>query len=210
MHVARIRFGTFDYTWSNFGRCFRFVEDDKCNSFLKKKLGKSFSDGVSQAKSAFNRLKAIKQSSKLKNNKLAKYNFQFIKTNRPYGEVQVQKLQLADYPQCDCDPKSANPCGTDDCVNRVLKYECHPSVCAARDRCQNQRFVKRLYPKQAPLYTGERGWGLISKTSIKKGDFANEYVGELIDDQECKRWLQEAQEKNITNFYFLTIDKDSN
>lgn len=43
---------------------------------------------------------------------------------------------------------------------------------------------------------------------IKKGDFVNEYVGELITDEECKRRLEVAYEMDICNFYFLTIDKD--
>ena len=57
---------------------------------------------------------------------------------------------------------------------------------------------------------GGRGWGLrtSANTFIKSGDFVNEYVGELIDDEECKRRLKYANENDITSFYFLTIDKD--
>ena len=35
----------------------------------------------------------------------------------------------------------------------------------------------------------------------------NEYVGELIDDEECRRRIKKAHEDNVTNFYMLTIDK---
>ena len=57
---------------------------------------------------------------------------------------------------------------------------------------------------------GGRGWGLRTGPNaiIKKGDFVNEYVGELIDLEECKRRLKYAKENDITSFYFLTIDKD--
>jgi hypothetical protein len=35
-----------------------------------------------------------------------------------------------------------------------------------------------------------------------------EYVGDLIDERECKRRLENARAKNITNFYMLTLDKN--
>ncbi len=35
----------------------------------------------------------------------------------------------------------------------------------------------------------------------------NEYVGELIDEEECRARIKYAQENNITHFYMLTIDK---
>ena len=44
--------------------------------------------------------------------------------------------------------------------------------------------------------------------SIFQGDFVGEYVGDLIDEEECKKRLKQAHEDNITNFYMLTMDKD--
>ncbi|XP_036113485.1 histone-lysine N-methyltransferase NSD2 isoform X2 [Molossus molossus] len=41
-----------------------------------------------------------------------------------------------------------------------------------------------------------------------KGEFVNEYVGELIDEEECMARIKHAQENDITHFYMLTIDKD--
>lgn len=35
----------------------------------------------------------------------------------------------------------------------------------------------------------------------------NEYVGELIDEEECMARIKHAQENDITHFYMLTIDK---
>lgn len=37
----------------------------------------------------------------------------------------------------------------------------------------------------------------------------NEYIGELIDEEECRARIKYAQENNVTNFYMLTIDKVS-
>lgn len=35
----------------------------------------------------------------------------------------------------------------------------------------------------------------------------NEYVGELIDEEECMARIRRAHENDITHFYMLTIDK---
>jgi len=208
-------FGSNDYFWITNGRCFAFAEEDECgkNKNIQKGLAISFQKGVQQAKAAFKLIQKIKmhksnRSTGRDNMRNAKYNFQFIKTSKPVGNVSLTKVPFADMPRCDCDPKSANPCGSDDCLNRMLKYECHPTACPAGARCQNQRFMKRQYPKQEPFKTSFRGWGLKNVVDIKKGDFVNEYVGELIDDEECKRRLEMAHDNDISNFYFLTIEKD--
>ena len=35
----------------------------------------------------------------------------------------------------------------------------------------------------------------------------HEYVGDLIDEVECKERLRKAKENNVSNFYMLTLDK---
>ncbi|XP_077000286.1 histone-lysine N-methyltransferase NSD3 isoform X5 [Tamandua tetradactyla] len=84
----------------------------------------------------------------------------------------------------------------------------HIKVCPAGDRCQNQCFTKRLYPDAEVIKTERRGWGLRTKRSIKKGEFVNEYVGELIDEEECRLRIKRAHENSVTNFYMLTVTKD--
>ncbi len=208
-------FGSNDYFWLTIRRCYGFVDGDDIMGSVnnRKSLDVMYKKGIEEAKVAFKEIEILKAERLTKTTgreamKNAKGNFHFIKTNKPYGNATIYKVPLADLPRCDCDPKSANPCGTDDCMNRVLKYECHPSICPAGQRCQNQRFVKKQYPKQEPIFTGERGWGLRNLVDIKKGDFVNEYVGELIDNQELKRRLDHAHQNSVHNFYFLTIDKD--
>ncbi|KAL8202324.1 UNVERIFIED_CONTAM: Histone-lysine N-methyltransferase nsd2 [Gekko kuhli] len=89
----------------------------------------------------------------------------------------------------------------------MLMYECHPQVCPAGERCQNQCFTKRQYPETKIIKTDGKGWGLVAKRDIKKGEFVNEYVGELIDEEECMARIKYAHENDITHFYMLTIDK---
>lgn len=35
----------------------------------------------------------------------------------------------------------------------------------------------------------------------------SEYVGEVIDEEECRARIRHAQENDISNFYMLTLDK---
>ena len=39
-----------------------------------------------------------------------------------------------------------------------------------------------------------------------QGQFVNEYCGELIDEDECKKRIKQAHDDNVTNFYMLTLD----
>lgn len=89
--------------------------------------------------------------------------------NKVIGKVQIQVADLSEIPRCNCKPADENPCGLEsECLNRMLQYECHPQVCPAGDRCQNQCFTKRLYPDAEIIKTERRGWGLRTKRSIKK------------------------------------------
>ena len=84
--------------------------------------------------------------------------------------------------------------------------ECNPDLCPAGSRCQNQLFVLRKYPRMEAFHTEERGWGLKTSEHIKEGQFVIEYVGEIIDEAEYKRRLQQKKEQKNENYYFLTID----
>lgn len=56
--------------------------------------------------------------------------------------------------------------------------------------------------------TDNRGWGLRAKSTVPKGRFVHEYVGDLIDEEECRARLKKARDQNISNFYMLTLDKN--
>ncbi|XP_013784275.2 LOW QUALITY PROTEIN: histone-lysine N-methyltransferase NSD2-like [Limulus polyphemus] len=176
-------FGSHEYYWTHRGRVFLFQEGDKGSKEKApyRQLAKVF-------------LKAVEEANE---------------TNKPIGKVQIYTADLLSLNRCECDPKSSNPCGNEtDCLNHMLMFECHPSVCPAGDLCQNQRFQKRQYVPAAPFRVEDRGWGLQALRDVKKGEFVIEYVGELIDEEECQKRLKQMHEENDTNFYFLTIDKD--
>lgn len=128
-----------------------------------------------------------------------------------HGKVRAQTPEKdgGDHNKCSCDPNN-NPCSENsNCINRMMMFECCTSNCKVdADKCRNQRFRKREYVKAVPFNTGGRGWGLRALENISKGTFVIEYVGELIDEEECQRRLKDKSERNDNCFYFLTIDKD--
>lgn len=124
--------------------------------------------------------------------------------------MQAQAEDDKSHNMCSCKPDSDNPCGLDtECFNRLIMIECDPNICPTGDRCNNRRFRKREYAKVTPFKTETRGWGLKALQDIKKGQFVIEYVGELIDEAECESRIKKMIENNETNFYFLTIDRDT-
>ncbi|XP_066200820.1 histone-lysine N-methyltransferase, H3 lysine-36 specific isoform X4 [Saccopteryx leptura] len=206
-------FGSNDYLWTHQARVFPYMEGDVSS---KDKMGKgvdgTYKKALQEAAARFEELKAQKELRQLqedrKNDKKPP-PYKHIKVNRPIGRVQIFTADLSEIPRCNCKATDENPCGIDsECINRMLLYECHPTVCPAGGRCQNQCFTKRQYPDVEIFRTLQRGWGLRTKTDIKKGEFVNEYVGELIDEEECRARIRYAQEHDITNFYMLTLDKD--
>nr|XP_060621610.1 histone-lysine N-methyltransferase, H3 lysine-36 specific isoform X3 [Anolis sagrei ordinatus] len=206
-------FGSNDYLWTHQARVFPYMEGDVSS---KDKMAKGvdgiYKKALTEAATRFEELKAQKELRQLqedKRNDKKPPPYKHIKVNRPIGKVQIFTADLSEIPRCNCKPADENPCGLDsECINRMLLYECHPAVCPAGNRCQNQCFTKRQYPEVEIFRTLARGWGLQAKRDIKKGEFVNEYVGELIDEEECRARIRHAQEHDITNFYMLTLDKD--
>uniref|UniRef100_UPI00398F63BD histone-lysine N-methyltransferase, H3 lysine-36 specific-like isoform X2 n=1 Tax=Pristiophorus japonicus TaxID=55135 RepID=UPI00398F63BD len=206
-------FGSNDYFWTYQARVFSYMEGDKGSKDKKcKSLNTIFKKALQEAAERFEELKTqreTRQALEEKRNEKKPPPYKHIKVNKAVGKAQIFTADLSEIPRCNCKPTDENPCGLDsECLNRMLMYECHPAVCPAGEKCQNQCFTKRQYPEVEILKTSGRGWGLLSKFEIKKGDFVNEYVGEVIDEEECYARIKYAQEHDISNFYMLTLDKD--
>ncbi|XP_050949120.1 histone-lysine N-methyltransferase NSD2 [Labeo rohita] len=206
-------FGSNDYLWTYQARVFPYMEGD-ANS--KEKMGKgvdsTYKKALEEAAVRFKELQAEKELRQLqedRRNDKKPPPYKHIKVNKPIGKVLIISADLSEIPRCNCKASDENPCGMDsECINRMLLYECHPQVCPAGERCQNQCFTKRQYCQVEIFRTLSRGWGLRCVHDIKKGGFVNEYVGEVIDEEECRARIKHAQENNIGNFYMLTLDKD--
>ncbi|XP_068133166.1 histone-lysine N-methyltransferase, H3 lysine-36 specific [Hyperolius riggenbachi] len=206
-------FGSKDYLWTHQARVFPYMEGDALNKDkMSKGMDAVYKKGLMEAAERFEELKAqkeIRQLQEEKKNDKKPPPYKHIKVNRPVGKVQIFTADMSEIPRCNCKASDDHPCGQDsECINRMLLYECHPSVCPAEEHCQNQAFSKRQYPDVEIFRTLSRGWGLRCKSDIKKGEFVNEYVGEMIDEEECRARIRHAQEHDISNFYMLTLDKD--
>ncbi|KAF7710601.1 histone-lysine N-methyltransferase NSD2 isoform X2 [Silurus meridionalis] len=202
-------FGSKDYYWTHQGRVFPYMEGDRASRNQKTGIGKVFKNAVLEAEARFNQVKMEREAKEAQENNRKPPPYKYIKVNKPVGHVQIYTADISEIPKCNCKPSDERPCSFEsECLNRMLLYECHPQVCPAGDRCMNQDFTKRLYPETKIIRTAGKGWGLISLRDIKKGEFVNEYVGELIDEEECRARIKYAQENDITHFYMLTIDKD--
>ncbi|KAK7904576.1 hypothetical protein WMY93_017183 [Mugilogobius chulae] len=202
-------FGSKDYYWTHQGRVFPYVEGDRGSKHQRSSIGKVFKNALLEAEDRFTEIKMKREAKEAQENSRKPPPYKFIKVNKPVGRVQVYTADISEIPKCNCKPSDERPCSFEsECLNRMLLYECHSQVCPSGDRCCNQDFTKRLYPDTKIIKTPGKGWGLISLRDIKKGEFVNEYIGELIDEEECHSRIKYAQENNITNFYMLTIDKD--
>ncbi|XP_061819007.1 uncharacterized protein nsd1b isoform X2 [Nerophis lumbriciformis] len=206
-------FGSNDYLWTYQARVFPYMDVD-ANS--KDRMGKgvdaTYRKALDDAAVRFRELQAEKELLQLqedKKNDRKPPPYKHIKVNRPIGKVQIVTADLSEIPRCNCKATDESPCGMDsECINRMLLYECHPQVCPAGERCLNQAFSRRQYSQVEILRTLSRGWGLRCVHDIKKGQFVSEYVGEVIDEEECRWRIRHAQEHDICNFYMLTLDKD--
>nr|KAF6392506.1 hypothetical protein mPipKuh1_007715 [Pipistrellus kuhlii] len=120
----------------------------------------------------------------------AKARLREIKLQREAREMQVSERKPPPYKHI----KVNKPYGkvqiyTAD-ISEIPKCNCKPtdeSPCGPHSQCLNRMLMFECHPQ---------------------GEFVNEYVGELIDEEECMARIKHAQENDITHFYMLTIDKD--
>lgn len=88
-------------------------------------------------------------------------------------------------------------------------YECHKS-CVCGPNCPN-RVVER--GRKVPLQvfrTETRGWGVRSTVDIKKGQFVDKYMGEIITAQEANRRRAQSHIAQRKDVYLFALDKFSN
>ncbi|XP_064809171.1 histone-lysine N-methyltransferase NSD2 isoform X2 [Oncorhynchus masou masou] len=202
-------FGSKDYFWTHQGRVFPYMEGDRGSRVQKTGIGKVFKNALLEAENRFKEIKMEREAKETQENNRKPPPYKYIKINKPCGRVQVYTADVSEIPKCNCKPTDEKPCGFEsECLNRMLMYECHPQVCPSAERCCNQEFTKRHYPETKIIKTAGKGWGLVALRDIKKGEFVNEYIGELIDEEECRSRIKYYQENDITHFYMLTIDKD--
>jgi histone-lysine N-methyltransferase ASH1L len=119
---------------------------------------------------------------------------------------------------CVCQPPKNGEMGCgDDCLNRVMQYECDPRNCAlGPENCSNRPFSelsKRI--KKGGLFdvgvevvkTQERGHGIRAARSFRPGQIIMEYTGEIITEDECQRRMREIY-KDKSCYYLMEMERN--
>lgn len=80
--------------------------------------------------------------------------------------------------------------------------------CDLGPSCSNRSLGQRNFAKCRPMREQGKGWGLIAINGVKKGELVQEYVGEVIDEEEKKSRLQQwaRDHPNDPNFYVMALD----
>lgn len=203
-------FGTHDYFWTNKGRVYLYLTGDhqaakNSGKSSSNKLKSSFNKALEEAEEAHHSWIKKRKDSSLATIATKPPHYQLIQANRYTCKVNGNGNDPSDH-VCEC--KADSPCEDDDCLNRVICYECNSESCPVKAVCKNMRFTKMEYAQVKPFKTKNAGWGLMAMEDIKEGQFVIEYVGEVIDKKECDQRLKKNATDNISNFYFLNLDKD--
>lgn len=101
--------------------------------------------------------------------------------------------QPIDWDQCDCDSLNHHFCEeSGQCTNRMMQIECTENTCTLdKNECRNRRFQKKEWKQLRVDSTHQKGWGLFTEENIAENEFIIEYIGELIDTEECQRRIRE-------------------
>nr|CCA15310.1 histonelysine Nmethyltransferase putative [Albugo laibachii Nc14] len=120
-----------------------------------------------------------------------------------------------DVPTCVCTER----CG-DGCINRLSFTECFGPApteestrnnqtfnCHVGEHCGNRALHQRVYPRTELFHSFDKGFALRAKESIQAGQLVMEYVGEVINEQEKDRRLEEHARKHPQdrNMYIMEL-----
>ena len=119
-------------------------------------------------------------------------------TSRPRRRVRADDVMV-----CDC---SLSEGCSENCINRMMFVECDPKYCPCGDECKNCRFQKREYAEVTLMEPKDaKGFGLMTRQALKKGQFVIEYVGEVVNEEEHNRRKVEYRKEGKRHFYFMSI-----
>jgi len=112
-------------------------------------------------------------------------------------------------------------CSTNVCPCFAAQRECDPDLClscqsctdppnkpAVKQRCRNDSISMRRHSHLllAESSIQNAGWGIFTKYSLKRGTFVQEYVGELISQDEAERRGVLYDKFNKSYLFNLTLD----
>ena len=142
-----------------------------------------------------------------------------VNRNRLVGEAKDlwAKVEKLPHSACTCPkPAEGEMSCEDDCINRVMQYECNEDNCRLpADQCSNRAFAElaaRMKKGGAfdvgveVLKTDKRGFGVRSCRSFAPGQIIMEYTGEIISEGECQRRMREEY-KDKQCYYLMELER---
>lgn len=185
-----------------------YQEED---AYITEKKKDKCQKAIEEANKVYNLIKETKMAyTNPKSSQAARpLPYRKIKTNRLVAPVKLENLEDSENQEiCKCTASDPNPCGQDsNCLNVHLKTECS-SICPAGERCQNQRFEKRIYSNVKVTLTESKGWGLVALEDIAANTFIIEYVGEVINGEEFDKRFKRMKQNKEELFYFLELEQN--
>ncbi len=134
---------------------------------------------------------------------LVKNDYSILQTKFEYNLPQPSPKPC----KCNCFKNGLN-CADDSCIERRLQKECKRN-CLKGDKCQNQRFRKRIYAKTQVRPAGKKGFGLFALEDIKSKQFVIEYTGEVLTMPDLQaRYSHITEENKNLDTYSVLINKE--
>jgi histone-lysine N-methyltransferase ASH1L len=142
-----------------------------------------------------------------------------INRNRLVGEARDlwERSEKLPASACVCQAPALGEQGCeDDCLNRVMQYECNDDNCnLSASECGNRSFAELAArtKKGGPfdvgvevIKTANRGFGVRSCRTFAPGQIIMEYTGEIISEAECQRRMREDY-KDKQCYYLMELER---
>ena len=139
--------------------------------------------------------------------------------NRLVGEAKDlwEKVEKLPASACVCQVPAPGQQGCeDDCLNRVMQYECNDDNCNLHvSQCSNRAFAElAARTKKGGSFdagvevvkTANRGFGVRSCRTFAPGQIIMEYTGEIISEGECQRRMREDY-KDRQCYYLMELER---
>ncbi len=127
--------------------------------------------------------------------------FKYLEKNRLLVDREPRQVADEDKDVCSCFYNGLD-CADSKCVNRGALTECFPDKCEVQ-QCHNQRFQRREWVDFSLVKRGRMGYGVRTEQDLKRGQFVMEYVGDVIDEEEKSRRLEEV---GVRHHYTMLLD----
>jgi hypothetical protein len=124
--------------------------------------------------------------------------------DRPPADAQQEAAAVEALPEPVLAPAPRDGC-SEGCLNRLSFVHCDGATCPCADRCANRPFHLLPLPPMEVFLTSDKGWGVRAAAPIPRGTFVCEYAGEVIDDAEVARRVEDARQKREPHFYMMEM-----